>query len=456
MSDLSLIARHAGTVLTGQLAVMAFGITDTIVAGRHAEASLAALSVASAIFVSVYVALTGVLQALLPVWSEQRGAHRPEAIGQSLRQGLYLCALASVAGAAVLLSPGPLLGAAGVPPALHAPVERYLAVLATALPLALLFRLFSTLNQALGQPRLVTHIQVLGLVLKEPLSIWLTFGGAGLPALGVEGCAWATLLVQAAMLATALWLARTQALYRPLRLWQRLERPDGRQLRHFARLGVPAGLAILVEVTSFTLMALFIARQGTTAAGAHQIAANLAAVLYMVPLSLAIATSARVSFWRSAGDEARARLAALTGFKAVGLMAIALAALLFIAKDAVVTLYSGHAAVVAVGAPLVAWVALYHLVDAVQCFCIFVLRCYRITIAPLVVYSLLLWGAGLGGGYVLAYHGWGPWPAQPTPAVFWITSAAALAVTALAFVAMLRRCLARADGAAENLNENRR
>ena len=68
MSDLSLIARHAGTVLTGQLAVMAFGITDTIVAGRHAEASLAALSVASAIFVSVYVALTGVLQALLPVW----------------------------------------------------------------------------------------------------------------------------------------------------------------------------------------------------------------------------------------------------------------------------------------------------------------------------------------------------------------------------------------------------
>ena len=331
MSDLSLIARHAGTVLTGQLAVMAFGITDTIVAGRHAEASLAALSVASAIFVSVYVALTGVLQALLPVWSEQRGAHRPEAIGQSLRQGLYLCALASVAGAAVLLSPGPLLGAAGVPPALHAPVERYLAVLATALPLALLFRLFSTLNQALGQPRLVTHIQVLGLVLKVPLSIWLTFGGAGLPALGVEGCAWATLLVQAAMLATALWLARTQALYRPLRLWQRLERPDGRQLRHFARLGVPAGLAILVEVTSFTLMALFIARQGTTAAGAHQIAANLAAVLYMVPLSLAIATSARVSFWRGAGDEARARLAALTGFKAVGLMAIALAALLFIA-----------------------------------------------------------------------------------------------------------------------------
>ena len=453
--ELRLIARHAGTVLTGQLAVMAFGITDTIVAGRHAEASLAALSVASAIFVSVYVALNGLLQALLPVWSELRGAHRPEAIGQSVRQGLYLCAMATVVGALVLLSPGPLLDAAGVPSVLHAPVERYLAVLAAALPFTLLFRLFSTLNQALGQPRLVTHIQVLALCLKLPLSIWLTFGGAGLPALGIEGCAWATLLVQAAMLVTAVWLARTQELYQPLRLWQRLERPDGRQLRQFARLGVPAGLGILVEVTSFTLMALFIARQGTTAAGAHQIAANLAAVCYMVPLSLAIATSARVSFWRGAGNETNAQQAAWIGFKVVALTAIALAALLFIAKDLLVSLYSGHAAVVALGAPLVGWVALYHLVDAVQCFCIFVLRCYRVTIAPLVVYSVLLWGAGLGGGYVLAYRGWGPWPAQGTPAVFWIASAVALAATALVFMAMLWRRLAQAKSSAEGLDQIR-
>jgi len=31
------IAQHALTVLAGQLAVMAFGVTDTIVAGRYSE-----------------------------------------------------------------------------------------------------------------------------------------------------------------------------------------------------------------------------------------------------------------------------------------------------------------------------------------------------------------------------------------------------------------------------------
>ena len=66
MSDISVIARHALTVLAGQLAVMAFGVTDTIVAGRFSADALAALSVASAVFVSVYVSLMGVLQALMP------------------------------------------------------------------------------------------------------------------------------------------------------------------------------------------------------------------------------------------------------------------------------------------------------------------------------------------------------------------------------------------------------
>ena len=74
MSELRTILRHASTVLVGQLAVMAFGVADTIVAGRHSEEALAALSVGSAIFISVYVALMGVVQALMPVWAELRGA----------------------------------------------------------------------------------------------------------------------------------------------------------------------------------------------------------------------------------------------------------------------------------------------------------------------------------------------------------------------------------------------
>ena len=444
MSELSTITRHAVTVLAGQLAVMAFGVTDTIVAGRYSDSSLAALSVGSAIFISVYVALMGVLQALLPVWAEQRGAQQPEAVGRSLRQALYLCAAAAVLGMAVLLSPRPLLHWTEVPPALRPQVENYLAVLALALPPALLFRIYSTLNQALGHPRLVTWLQVGSLFIKLPLSVWFTFGGGGLPAQGVVGCAWATLVVNCSMLALAVWLLRTQDIYTPLGLRRRMEPPHWPTIAGFARLGIPAGLAVMVEVTSFTLMALFIARQGTTSAAAHQIAANMAAVLYMVPLSLSIATSARVSYWLGAQQPQRARQVVLMGFSLAALVGIALAATLLIARHSISQIYTDNASVAAVAGTALVWVAAYHAADAVQTLCVFVLRCYRITLAPLVVYCALLWGAGLAGGYWLAYGGSGPWSGTASPTPFWAASAAALAITALLFVTMLWRAISPA------------
>jgi len=127
-SERRVIARHAATVLVGQLAVMAFGVTDTIVAGRYAEGALAALSVGSAIFISVFVSLMGVLQALLPVWAELHGAGRTPEVGRSVRQSLYLCGITIVLGMAVLLFPAPMLGWTEVPQSMRADVEAYLRI----------------------------------------------------------------------------------------------------------------------------------------------------------------------------------------------------------------------------------------------------------------------------------------------------------------------------------------
>lgn len=412
---------------------MAFGVTDTIVAGRYAESSLAALSVGSAIYMSVYVALMGVLQALLPVWAELHGARRPLEVGRSLRQAMYLGLMLMAVGMAILLSPAPLLDWSDVPQALRGEVLRYLAVLALALPPALLFRLYSTLNQSLGKPFMVTWLQLGSLLIKIPLSIWFTFGGLGLEPQGVVGCAWATLLVNYAMLALALWLLRTRPLYQPYRIWQLPEKPDWRAIAAFGRLGIPSGLAILVEVTSLTLMALFIARQGTVAAASHQIAANLAAVLYMIPLAIGIATSARTSYWLGAGNSHQARKAVRLGFLLVMGCAVAMAGTLVLVREPLARLYARSPEVVGLTVPLLLWVAAFHLFDGLQALGVFVLRCFRITLAPLVVYSVLLWGLGLYGGYLLAYQGVGPWAALQTPSAFWMASTVALTLTALIF-----------------------
>ena len=440
MRELHTIARHAGTVFVGQIAVMAFGVTDTLVAARYSSEALAALSVGSATYISIFVALLGVLSAQLPTWSALRGANRAHELGRSVRQSLYLAGIVSALGMAILLLPGTLLEWTRVPEALRPQVVSYLGILAFALPPALLFRLYSTLNQSLGKPLLVTWIQIGALGMKIPLSVWFVFGGAGLPAMGVAGCAFATLVVNWIMVGIAVLMLRTQDLYRPYQVWHRMEPPHWHTIRSFASLGIPTGLAIMVEVTSFTLMALFIARLGTVASASHQVASTLTAMLYMMPLSLGIATSARVSFWLGAGDPRQARTAMVLGLKLALGMALASALVLLLLHQPLARLFAGpNPPVVTLAASLLPWVALYHLFDATQAVAVFILRSYGIATASLVIYGVLLWGVGLGGGYVLAYQGaLGLGPMQ-TPAAFWGAGALALCLTAAAFLSLLWR-----------------
>jgi MATE family multidrug resistance protein len=117
-------------VLAGQLATMAFGVTDTIVAGRYSQQALAALSVGSAVYITVFVALMGILQALLPTWAELHGAgrtrgRRPLRAAGAVPRGRLAC----IVGVIGLLFPA-LLHAGPKCPGAAGDVRSYLAVLA--------------------------------------------------------------------------------------------------------------------------------------------------------------------------------------------------------------------------------------------------------------------------------------------------------------------------------------
>jgi multidrug resistance protein, MATE family len=436
-----LVGNHTATIFAGQLAVMAFGIVDTVVAGRFSKEALAALSVGASIYISVYVSLLGVAQALLPIYAEHRGAGRLHAVGAAARQAFYLSLALALVGISLLAFPGPLLRWAEVPSAMLSDVRQYLWVIAAAFMPALWFRMYASLSQALSKPWLVTSIQLLGLAVKVPLSVALTFGWGPVPALGVVGCAWATLVVNALMFIVAVLALRYSDAFKPIALWRRLEKPDWPQLRGFLRLGLPSGIATMIEVTSFTLMALFVARLGAAASAGHQIASNLTALLYMVPLSMGFAASARASWHLGAGQPQHAQRTILASFGLLALVSIALTAIIFIANEFIAALYSTDADVITIAAHLLPWVCLFHLMDATQALTGSFLRSYRVTILPVVIYAVSLWGLGLGGGYVLSYHGLGfcTWtlPALQSPAGFWMAGAAANALVALCFCWLL-------------------
>ncbi|MFM7697526.1 MAG: MATE family efflux transporter [Limnohabitans sp.] len=441
MSERKTILKHAGTVLIGQLAVVAFGVTDTIIAGRYNPQALAVLSVSSAVYISVYVTLLGVIQALLPMFAELFGGKKFSSIGQILRQSLYVWLALSLIGALVLLSPYFLLKSTQVPSSIQEEVQAYLGILAVALPAALFFRLYSSLNQSIGKPRLVTWIQISALILKIPLSIILTFGTSATQGMGIAGCALATVIVSFVMCFIALILLWRSDIYQRFEIWKPMAKPDFAKLKQMAKLGIPNGVSVLVEVTSFTLMALFIARQGTTATASHQIAANMTALLYMIPLSFSIAISSRLSYWIGAANFQQMRHVLAIGFQLVVMEALLLATVLFIFSNEIAMVYAKDDQVAKLSAQLLLLVGFYHIGDAVQTLCFFVLRSFKVTFLPMMVYGSMLWGVGLSGGYLLAYEGIGNIAPTQSPDAFWLMSVIALVLVCVGLLLLIGRVM---------------
>ena len=208
-----------------------------------------------------------------------------------------------------------------------------------------------------------------------------------------------------------------------------------------AKLGIPNGLSVLVEVTSFTLMALFIARQGTMATASHQIAANMTALLYMIPLSFSIAISARLSYWIGAANYQNMRSVLVIGFQLITAEAVLMASILFIFSDEIAVIYAKDDQVAKLSAQLLLLVGFYHIGDALQTLCFFVLRSFKVTFLPMLVYGSMLWGVGLSGGYLLAYEGIGSIQPTQSPAAFWLMSVIALGLVCVGLMVLIARAV---------------
>jgi len=431
----------AWPLFIGQLAVLAFGTIDTVLVARHSPTDLAALAVGGASYITVFIGLMGVVLDIGPIVGQLYGAQRLHEAGHQVWQALWLALALAVLGCLLLAFPAPFLALSRAGPEVADKVRGYLLALAVALPASLLFTVYRGFNNAVSRPKAVMALQLGGLALKLPLSLALVSGvpALGLPALGVVGCGIATAVAMWAQAAAAALVLRRDPFYHRFDLLAPdVRAPHGPSMRALLRLGVPMGVGIGVEVTGFAMMAIFISRLGTGPVAGHQIAANLVSMLFMVPLALGNAGSTLVAQRIGAGDLPDARRLGWHGLQFSVVVAATMGVLVFVGRQQVVQVYTDNAAVVAAALPLLAWVALFHTVDAAQAVAAFVLRAWRVATVPTLIYVLALWGVGLGGGYLLAFDTPGVVPAAWQGARgYWIASTAGLSLSALGLVALL-------------------
>lgn len=438
-----------------QLAQAGMSVVDVMMTGRHDATSLAAVSVGSSLWMPLMLFMTGTLMGLTPIVAHLLGGQRHKAIRPAVHQALWIALLLGVLAALLLWSAVmPIFELMNVPPAVARQSAAYLSAVAFGMPGIALFQSLRAFSDGMNHTRPALWISLVGLSVNIPANYLLIYGGEGLvelfgswvpvslqqlPSLGAFGCGVATALSMWTMALAMAYYTRRGSTYKSVAIWQKLTPPQWSGIRELVVVGVPIGVAIFVEVTLFTLIALFIASFGEVTVGAHQIALSFTSILFMLPLSLSMALTVRVGNTLGQQRLTLARQVAWNGIVISVIVAVINSIFLWFSAVPVIALYTSNSEIQSLALSIIALAVIFQLSDSLQVNLAGALRGYKDTRIVMVITVLSYWIVGLGGGHWLGSRGAGNWVAPLGVHGYWIGLIAGLSTAAVLLAWRLQR-----------------
>lgn len=212
--------------------------------------------------------------------SQYYGDDQPEQIGPSMWQGVWVAALMTpIALLCIPLAPF-IFSFAKHSPEITQQETLYFQILCTGGPAMLAGQAFASFYNGRGNTWVVMLVDGAGTVVNVAFDYWWIFGGLGMPALGIAGAAWATVL--------ALWFKIAVYLVIVLHRQHREEfhtlagmRFDRELFKRLIFFGGPSGAQMLLEVAGFTVFVLLVGRVGVLETEATTMAFSISSFAFM-------------------------------------------------------------------------------------------------------------------------------------------------------------------------------
>jgi putative MATE family efflux protein len=377
-----------------------FNVVDTFYGGLVSTQALAALSLSFPVFFLIIAIGAGISSGATALIAHAIGAgeeaearrYAVQTISFGLLNGLVVTFLGLLATPALFT----LLGASG---SYLAMASAYMNVIFSGTIFFLVNYVLNSILNASGDTRSFRNFLVFGFFLNLALDPWFLFGGFGMPALGLAGIAWATVMVQAVGNGYLLTKVLKTGLLHGFS-W-RLLIPQRRPYRDLAHQGFPSSLNMLTVALGIFVITWFISRFGKDAVAAYGIATRIEQIALLPVMGMNIATLALVAQNSGARQFDRVKETIATVLKA-GVMLMSIGTLtVFLGAAPLMRLFTGDPAVVGIGVGylriesfvLAAYVILYASVASLQglkrpMFALW-LGLYRQIIAPPAVFFLL-------------------------------------------------------------------
>jgi MATE family multidrug resistance protein len=389
----------------GQVAMMT---SDLVLIGHLGDKALAGAALGQTVMFVAFMVGLGLVSAVAPLAAQAYGAREPRMVRRALRVGLWTSVMLGIPLIALQSMGETLLLALGQEHETARLAGTYLTGLGWSLLPAWWFIALRGFMSAVNRPEPALWITLAAIPANALLAYALIYGAFGLPRLELLGAGTATTLVNIGMCIAGFWIAYTQRPFKKYRVLNRFWRFDGALLRQLVVVGAPISGAFLLEYGLFASAAILMGWIGTTALAAHQIALQVAAVLFMVPFGISMAATVRVGHAVGREDSAGSRRA---GFAAIGLGATFMAAmvLVIVALRHVIPLafLGAHTAdagaTVALAATLLAFGSTFFVVDGIQTIAAGALRGLNDTRVPMIFAAVSFWVVGFATSYTLAF-----------------------------------------------------
>lgn len=409
---------------------MGMGVVDTIVAGQAGPEQLAGVALGSSVTVPIMVAVGAVLTIIGPMISRLRGAGSEGKVGLLLNNAKLLAFILMAVELAALFAGVTVFPLVSDDEVMVQVATDYLYFLMLCVPASVMLRCLQGHFEGYGHTRPAMIIAFIGLLLNIPMNYAFVFGWGPIPAMGGAGTGLTTAVIHYMMMVALLVLMAVYPRYRRniTQMWTN-RRADWRVVREIFYKGLPLGVASLCEMTFFCVVTLVIAPLGALAVGAHQVAINVSAVLFMFPLSLSIATAIRSAYHVGARDKERFDALLRTSITFMLVVILSLATLTIIFRREIISLYTDELPIIDLASGLLFLCAVYQLSDALQALMSGLLRGCHETQAITWVNMFSYWVIGFPLACILIRTDWIV-PAMG-PAGAWVSFVVALTITAL-------------------------
>ncbi len=324
-----------------QLAQIVMMTTDLALIGRLGTVAVAAAALGQTVAFMSFVIGMGLVSAVAPLTAQAFGARDPRRLRRALRVGLWTSVLVGVPITVFQLFGKQVLLALGQSPALAELAEHYLEGMAWGAVPGLLAIAIRGFMGSVKRPEPGLWIMLAAIPLNGLMAYALIYGAFGLPQLGLFGAGLGTSLVNYVMCIASMVAVDKMRPFKKFRVFGHVFRPDWVLMRELIVVGAPISIAFALEYGLFGSAALLMGLISPVAVTAHQIALNVAAVLFMVPFGISMAATVRVGHAVGRGEPEAVRRAGLTAI-ALGVVFVAvMTAIVLVMRDEVAVLFLG-------------------------------------------------------------------------------------------------------------------